>query len=65
MQKRLINFQLKNVNFSIADIDFVNINDGFAIDNEGRILKTENSGVDWISLYTSNYELLDIQFIDK
>jgi len=60
-----IDIQLTNVNFGITDIDFLNINDGFIIDNQGRILNTENSGVDWNLLYTSNYELLDIQFITK
>ncbi len=60
-----IDIQLTNVNFGITDIDFININDGFIIDNQGRILNTQNSGVDWNILHSSNYELLDIQFISK
>lgn len=57
-----IDIQLTNVNFGIADIDFLDNDNGFIIDNQGRILNTENSGIDWNLLYTSNYELLDIQF---
>jgi photosystem II stability/assembly factor-like uncharacterized protein len=60
-----IDIQLTNVNFGIIDIDFIDINIGFVIDNQGRILSTENSGIDWNLLYTSNYELLDVQFISK
>ena len=60
-----VNIQLTNVNFGISDIDFLDINNGFIIDNQGQILNTENSGVDWNLLYTSNYELLDIQFINN
>ncbi|MDB4199262.1 hypothetical protein N9752_02920 [Polaribacter sp.] len=60
-----IDIQLTNVNFGIADIDFIDINYGYIIDNQGRILNTENSGDDWNLLHTSNYELLDIQFITK
>jgi|TARA_B110000037_G_C16999369_1_gene456490 photosystem II stability/assembly factor-like uncharacterized protein len=57
-----IDIQLTNVEFGIADIDFIDNNNGFLIDYQGRILKTENSGINWNLLQTTNYELLDIQF---
>jgi len=60
-----IDIQLTNLNFGLADIDFIDNNIGYVIDYQGRILSTENSGVDWNLLYTSNYELLDIQFVTK
>jgi len=60
-----IDIQLTNVNFGIFDIDFINENNGFAIDTQGQILTTNNSGVDWTVLYSSEYELLDIQFISN
>tara|TARA_R110001583_G_scaffold33902_9_gene114305 strand:+ start:33 stop:1016 length:984 start_codon:yes stop_codon:yes gene_type:complete len=60
-----IDIQLTNVNFDLLDIDFLDENIGFVIDSQGRVLRTENSGVDWNLLYASNYELLDIQFITQ
>lgn len=60
-----IDIQLTTVNFGIFDIDFIDENNGFAIDTQGQILNTNNSGVDWTVLYSSEYELLDIQFISK
>jgi hypothetical protein len=60
-----INIQLQNVDFGIADIDFLDANVGFIIDNQGRILNTENAGADWNLLYSTDYELLDIQFINR
>jgi len=60
-----IEIQLTQVNFGIADIDFIDNNNGFIIDYQGRILKTENSGIDWNLIHITNYELLDIQFITE
>ncbi len=60
-----IDIQLTNVDIGITNIDFIDNNNGFIIDSQGRILNTEDSGISWNLLYTSNYELLDIQFINK
>lgn len=60
-----IDFEFKNVGFPLKDIDFLDENTGFVIDNQGQIQSTNNSGDDWNLLYTTNYELLDIQFLTQ
>lgn len=60
------NFDIKKISldFSIVDMDFLDKNVGYAIDYQNRILITRDSGNNWNELYVTNYELLDIQFIN-
>jgi photosystem II stability/assembly factor-like uncharacterized protein len=49
----------------LFDVDFPNINTGFAVGEEGIILKTTNKGINWIAqLKVSSAYLYGVSFID-
>ncbi|QCK15743.1 WD40/YVTN/BNR-like repeat-containing protein [Mangrovivirga cuniculi] len=65
LTEKNISLERIETDFGIKEIDFLDNNIGYVIDFEGRILSTDNSGTDWTILYNTDYELLDIQFLNS
>jgi len=65
LTKNDINIEYVKLNYNLVGIDFLNNDLGFAIESNGKIIKTINSGSTWEVLYTSHLELIDLQFIDE
>lgn len=63
----ITNINIENIilDYKLKEIDFVDNNFGFAIDTQGKILKTDNAGLNWTLLFSSSFDLIDIQFQNK
>ena len=52
-------------NEHLTDINFCNLNTGYAVGNGGTILKTTNGGLVWISLFSgTTIDLNSVDFVD-
>jgi photosystem II stability/assembly factor-like uncharacterized protein len=60
-----INIENTILDYHLKGIDFLDNDFGFAIDYQGVVFKTENSGLNWDILFSSNFDLIDIQFLNK
>ncbi len=57
--------QSSNVSIELFDVKFININTGFVVGDSGKVLRTTNSGVNWITqTIGTNKSFTSISFID-
>ncbi len=57
--------QRSGTNAILWSMDFLDENSGYICGSYGTVLKTTNSGDNWTSLSTGNYELIGIDFINE